>query len=159
MNYQKCILNFFSSWFANQKWHFEHGQHLACTQILVHRWGPKTTCRILPLFHRLTFRGTQRQFLENVCSEGDLRSRIFGTFFFVVKFLACLPLLGFSNPPPPQKKWYNCPFLMDLYPKKVTYNFREPFSWLKFSKKVSFDPYNFWITRLSGRKSEQMKYF
>ena len=39
--------------------------------------------------------GTQRQFLENTCSEGDLRSRIFGTF--VVKFLVCLPLLGFSN--------------------------------------------------------------
>ena len=28
-------------------------------------------------------------------SEDDLRSRIFGTF--VVKFLACLPLLGFWN--------------------------------------------------------------
>ena len=41
------------------------------------------------------FRGTLRQFLENICSEDDLRSRIFGTF--VVKFLACLPLLGFSN--------------------------------------------------------------
>ena len=40
-------------------------------------------------------RGTQRQFSERVCSEDDLRSRIFGTF--VVKFLACLPLLGFSN--------------------------------------------------------------
>ena len=40
--------------------------------------------------------GTQRQFSENICSEDDLRSRIFGTF--VVKFLACLPLLGFSNP-------------------------------------------------------------
>ena len=40
-------------------------------------------------------RGTQRQFLENICSEDDLRSRIFRTF--VVKFLACLPLLGFSN--------------------------------------------------------------
>ena len=39
--------------------------------------------------------GTQRQFLENICSEDDLRSRIFGTF--VVKFVACLPLLGFSN--------------------------------------------------------------
>ena len=39
--------------------------------------------------------GTQRQFLENICSEDDLRSRIFGTF--VVKFLACLPLLRFSN--------------------------------------------------------------
>jgi len=42
-------------------------------------------------------RGTQRQFLENICSEDELISRIFGTF--VVKFLACLPLLGFSSPP------------------------------------------------------------
>ena len=40
-------------------------------------------------------RGTQRQFLENIWSEDDLRSRIFG--IFVVKILACLPLLGFSN--------------------------------------------------------------
>ena len=40
-------------------------------------------------------RGTQRQFSENICSEDHLRSRIFGTL--VVKFLACLPLLGFSN--------------------------------------------------------------
>ena len=40
-------------------------------------------------------RGTQRQFSENICSEDDLKSRIFGTF--VVKFLACLPLLRFSN--------------------------------------------------------------
>ena len=36
----------------------------------------------------------KRQFFENIGSEDDLRSRIFGTF---VKFLACLPLLGFSN--------------------------------------------------------------
>ena len=40
-------------------------------------------------------RGSQRQFSENICSEDDSRSRIFGTF--VVKFLACLLLLGFSN--------------------------------------------------------------
>ena len=40
-------------------------------------------------------RGTQRQCSENICPEDDLRSRIFGTF--VVKFLSCLPLLGFSN--------------------------------------------------------------
>ena len=40
-------------------------------------------------------RGTQRQFSENICSEDDLSSRIFGTF--VLKFLACLPLLGFSK--------------------------------------------------------------
>ena len=42
-------------------------------------------------------RGTQRQFSEHICLEEDLRSRIFGTF--VVKFLAYLLLLGFSNPP------------------------------------------------------------
>ena len=39
-------------------------------------------------------RDTQRQFSENICSEDDLRSRIFGTF--VVKSLTCMPLLGFS---------------------------------------------------------------
>ena len=42
-----------------------------------------------------TDRGTQREFSGNICSEYDLRSRIFETFF--VKFLACLLLLGFSN--------------------------------------------------------------
>ena len=34
-------------------------------------------------------------FRENICSEDDLRSKTFGAF--VVKFLAFLPLLGFSN--------------------------------------------------------------
>ena len=34
-------------------------------------------------------------FRKNICSEGYLRPRIFETF--VVKFLACLHLLGFSN--------------------------------------------------------------
>ena len=43
-----------------------------------------------------TVRGTQRQFSENICSEDALRSRtVLGTF--VVRFLACLPLLGFLN--------------------------------------------------------------
>ena len=40
-------------------------------------------------------RDTQGQFSENICSEDDLRSRIFGTF--VAKFLVFLPVLGFSN--------------------------------------------------------------
>ena len=54
----------------------------------------------------LTFKKAYRQnkkisgapndnFRKNICSEDDLRSRIFETF--VVKFLVCLPLLGFSN--------------------------------------------------------------
>ena len=47
------------------------------------------------VFHFTCTGGTQLQFSENICSEDDLRSRIFETF--VVKFLACLPLLGFSN--------------------------------------------------------------
>ena len=34
-------------------------------------------------------------FRKNICSEDDLRSRIFE--IFVVKFLACLLLLGFLN--------------------------------------------------------------
>ena len=54
-------------------------------------------CSYEPMRRRELYRGTQRQFSENICSEDDLRSRIFGTF--VVKFLACLPLLGFSNSP------------------------------------------------------------
>ena len=44
---------------------------------------------------RLVIGGTQRQFSENICSEEDLKYRLFGTFF--VKFLACLSLLAFSN--------------------------------------------------------------
>ena len=34
-------------------------------------------------------------FRKIICSEDDLRSRIFGSFS--EKILACLPLLGFSN--------------------------------------------------------------
>ena len=52
-------------------------------------------CRQISFALPRVFRGTQRQFSEKICSEDDLRSRIFGTF--VVKFLACLPVLGFSN--------------------------------------------------------------
>ena len=51
----------------------------------------------------MDFTGTHKElsgapndnFRKNICSEDDLRSRIFGTF--VVKFLVCLPLLGFSD--------------------------------------------------------------
>ena len=46
-------------------------------------------------FQLVLIKDTQRQLKKNICSEDDLRSRIFETF--VVKFLACLPLLGFSN--------------------------------------------------------------
>ena len=66
-------------------------------------------------------RGTQRQFSENICSEDELRYRFFGTF--VVKFLACLPLLGFSN-----TYGIIAQFLTDSYPKKVSKNFRGLFS-------------------------------
>ena len=43
---------------------------------------------MLPTVYHVHIKGTQRQFFENICSEDDLRSRIFGTF--VVEFLASL---------------------------------------------------------------------
>ena len=45
--------------------------------------------------NRIVSGAPNNNFRKNICSEDDLRSRIFGTF--VVKLLACLPLLGFSN--------------------------------------------------------------
>ena len=98
-------------------------------------------------------RGTQRQFSENICSEDDLKSRIFGTF--VVKFLACLPLLGFSN----IEKIVYLPFFKGFLPLKGHLEFSEAFFLAEIFEKVSFDPYNFRITRLSARKSEAMKNF
>ena len=35
-------------------------------------------------------RGTQRQFFENICSEDDLRSKIFGTFVGLCCKISCL---------------------------------------------------------------------
>ena len=64
--------------------------------ILRKRTVNDTPSRVLRIYcSKIGIRGTQRHFSENICSEDDLRSRIFGTC--VVKFLACLSLLGFSN--------------------------------------------------------------
>ena len=46
---------------------------------------------ICVLFQCLHSRGTQCQFSENTCSEGDLRSRIFATFFGKICCLAASP--------------------------------------------------------------------
>ena len=51
-------------------------------------FGPLARVRLYPGAPNDNYR-------KNICSEDDSRSRIFETF--VVKFLACLPLLGFSN--------------------------------------------------------------
>ena len=84
-------------------------------------------------------RGTQRQFSENICSEDHLRSRIFG--IFVVKFLACLPIFNGFLPVKGHLEFSGAFFLAEIF------------------EKVNFNPYNFRITRLSARKSEQMKNF
>ena len=79
-----------------------------------HSFSSKTACQIVrpaheydcfasvwiqPFFLKrttFTYPGAPNgNFRENICSEDDLRPRIFGAF--VVKFLACLPLLGFSK--------------------------------------------------------------
>ena len=49
----------------------------------------------LDYHYRLSSGAPNDNFQKNICSEDNLRSRIFRTF--VVKFLACLFLLGFSN--------------------------------------------------------------
>ena len=55
-------------------------------------WKVKSVvCKI----KKKNFQGHPMSIFGKLCSEDDLRSRIFGTF--VVKFLACLPLLEFSN--------------------------------------------------------------
>ena len=51
-------------------------------------------CNPYEQINRLSGKGTgapNDNFRKNICLEDDFRSRIFGTF--VVKFLACLPLL------------------------------------------------------------------
>ena len=62
-------------------------------------WTPRAVQELTGYISRSaskTFAGAPNgNFRENICSEDDLRTRIFGTF--VVKFLACLPLLRFSN--------------------------------------------------------------
>ena len=62
---------------------------------------------------------------------------LFGRRFEIQNFrntcckISCLP----ASPRIFEHIRYNCPFLTDSYPKKVTKNFREPFFWLKFSKR------------------------
>ena len=76
------------------------------TNILVKKCTNKFDCLVYKMFFSNelrpslnvqsdSIRGTPRQLSENICSEDDFRSRIFGAF--VVKFLGRLPLLGFSN--------------------------------------------------------------
>ena len=75
-------------WLESRKTHWQ--------RLESNTWNPESTaCNLESETLGDSIKGTQRQFSENICSEDDLRSRIFGTF--VVKFLACLPLLGFSN--------------------------------------------------------------
>ena len=59
---------------------------------------------------------TQRQFSENICSEDDLRSRIFGNFFFLISCLLASPRIF--------EHLKNCiivhSLITDFYPKKIT---------------------------------------
>ena len=48
---------------------------------------------------------------------------------------------------------------MDFYPKKGHLQFSGAFFLAEIFEKVSFDLYNFRITRLPARKSKQMKNF
>ena len=62
---------------------------------LTHLISSNLSCNLCPGIYVYGTGAPNGNFRENICSEDDLRSRIFGAF--VVKFLTCLPLLGFSN--------------------------------------------------------------
>ena len=51
------------------------------------------------------------------------------------------------------------PIFNVFFPQKSHLEFSETFFLAEIFEKVSFDPYNFPITRLSARKSEEMKNF
>ena len=51
------------------------------------------------------------------------------------------------------------PIFNGLLPQKGHLEFSGAFFLAVIFEKVSFDPYNFRITRISARKSEQMKIF
>ena len=80
-------------------------------------------------------RGTQRQFSENICSEDDLRS--------------ASPRI-FEHPKNGIIAHFQRIFTLE---RSARIFLAEVF------QEVSFDPYNFQITRLLARKSEQMKNF
>ena len=80
---------------AVKKLGLESGQPIMGNEHGAGSFVPGSFGQIYDVFRLFSVRGTQHQFSENICSEDDLRSKIFGTF--VVKFLACLPLLGFLN--------------------------------------------------------------
>ena len=55
---------------------------------------------------------------------------------------------------------YKLPIFNGFLPYQGHLKFSEAFIFLaEIFEKVSFDPYNLWITRLSARKSKQMKNF
>ena len=61
---------------------FVKGENSSNCRVLVEAMGEYT---------RPQFRGIQRQFSENICSEDDLRSRIFGTFVAKISCVAACP--------------------------------------------------------------------
>ena len=85
------------------------------------------------MYGRERLRGTQRQFLEIICSEDDLRSRIFRTF--VVKFLACLPLRIFEH-----LKNGKIAHFQRIFTLKGHLEFSGGFFLAEIFKQVSFDP-------------------
>ena len=98
-------------------------------------------------------RGTQRQFSENICSEYDLRSRIFRN---ICCKTVCLPAS------PRIFEHLNTTILAHFngfLPLKGHLEFSGAFYLAEILEKVIFDPYNFRINRLSVRKFEHMKNF
>ena len=79
-----------SGFLRNEPTYQSFQRHCVICQLISIRFTLLT--RVLLYIGQLTvFRGTQRQFSENICPEDEVRSRIFGTSDLLQNFLlACL---------------------------------------------------------------------
>ena len=89
-------------------------------------------------------------FRKIICSEDDLRSRIFGSFS--VKFLACLPLLGFSNMESQmvQKSKSKIVFTFNKFFIKVKRDFNQA-----QQNQVTFNGFSFKVTAYFNQAQQQ----
>ena len=65
---QDECFKFLSCWLANWQWWLFNRPIKVRTQILAHRWGPRT--RILVLFHRWTFKAKTKTRVKFACGAG-----------------------------------------------------------------------------------------
>ena len=108
-----CMIIFLNSIFATNSEVKFIIINTSCFPIHSCQWTISKTFRSLSKYEFT--RDTQRQFLENICSEDDWDLEFSEHLLLLISCLPASPRI--FQPPPPLPP---CPFLMGFYPKKVT---------------------------------------